>query len=571
MSLRPPPSPSLVTREAAATLPRWLLWAVCAAWVMPGLIGRDPWRGVDVTTHAVMLAMAEGRTLWWAPQIGGIAVDAVLLPHWLGAVSIIATGPWLGEALAARLPFMALLALTLVGVWHATRDFAQAPAARPLPLAFGGEAATDDYARALADGAALALVATLGLVDVGHQLSAEIAQMAAVAWLVQALAGLGWRSGTRIAAQATAALMLLSACGAPGTALALGACSAWLTWTCSPQHRQRITAVIGTATLGATLLGWWLDPPSWPAIADWSRGDAASLGRLFLWFLWPAWLPAVWTLWRWRHHLIQPHVALPLASVLTGLTVCALSARSDRALLLALPGTAILASFALPTLRRGTAAAIDWFSMLAATATACFIWLIYIAMQTGWPAKPASRVAVLAPLFEPSFNPVTLAVASVATLAWLAAVRWRTGRHQAALWKSMVLPAGGITTCWLLLMTLWLPLVDHDRSPRTWLASMEPAIQAALHPKHAAEGNQGSKTCVAVVGLPLHLAASVEALGGHEVRIVPNARAAQSTGCRALLTSPPDEAAATALGWQTVARVSRPTRRQDVVVVMSAR
>ena len=36
---------------------------------------------------------------------------------------------------------------------------------------------------------------------------------------------------------------------------------------------------------------------------------------------------------------------------------------SDRALMLGLPALAVLAAFALPTLQRSTAAAIDWFSV----------------------------------------------------------------------------------------------------------------------------------------------------------------------------------------------------------------
>jgi 4-amino-4-deoxy-L-arabinose transferase-like glycosyltransferase len=53
-----------------------------------------------------------------------------------------------------------------------------------------------------------------------------------------------------------------------------------------------------------------------------------------------------------------------------------------------------------------------------------------------------------------------------ARLAWVWLVRWRTGRHREALWKSLVLPAGGVALCWLLLMTLWLPLLDYARSNR---------------------------------------------------------------------------------------------------------
>ena len=41
---------------------------------------------------------------------------------------------------------------------------------------------------------------------------------------------------------------------------------------------------------------------------------------------------------------------------------------------------------------------------------------------------------------------------------------WRTGRHRAALWKTLVLPAGGAALCWTLVMTLWLPPLDYARS-----------------------------------------------------------------------------------------------------------
>jgi hypothetical protein len=51
-----------------------------------------------------------------------------------------------------------------------------------------------------------------------------------------------------------------------------------------------------------------------------------------------------------------------------------------------------------------------------------------------------------------------------ASVAWMALVVWRTGAHRPALWKSLVLPAAGTTFCWLLLMTLWMPLLDFARS-----------------------------------------------------------------------------------------------------------
>jgi hypothetical protein len=85
-------------------------------------------------------------------------------------------------------------------------------------------------------------------------------------------------------------------------------------------------------------------------------------------------------------------------------------------------------------------------------------------MQTGFPAKPAANVAKLAPGFLPEFSALTFAFALLATLAWAWLVKWRIGRHRAAIWKSMVLPAAGAVLCWLLLMSLWLPLLNHARS-----------------------------------------------------------------------------------------------------------
>ena len=133
-------------------------------------------------------------------------------------------------------------------------------------------------------------------------------------------------------------------------------------------------------------------------------------------------------------------------------------------LLAASGGSTTLAAFALPTLSRSVAALIDWFTLLFFTGIAIFVWVIWIAMQTGFPAKPAANVAKLAPGFEPSFSLVAFLVALAATLVWAWLVQWRAGRHRAAIWKSLVLPAGGAALGWLLLMTLWMPLLDFARS-----------------------------------------------------------------------------------------------------------
>jgi hypothetical protein len=166
-------------------------------------------------------------------------------------------------------------------------------------------------------------------------------------------------------------------------------------------------------------------------------------------------------------------VGVTLASTLT-------SGAPDRTLLLGLPALAALAAFALPTLKRQMAALIDWFTLLFFSGCGFIIWVVWIAMQTGIPKQPAANVARLVPGFEHSFSSTPFLIATTATLAWTWLVKWRVGRHRSALWKSLVLPAGGAALCWLLLMTLWLPLLDFARSyaqlvQRASLAWQQPA------------------------------------------------------------------------------------------------
>jgi hypothetical protein len=196
--------------------------------------------------------------------------------------------------------------------------------------------------------------------------------------------------------------------------------------------------------------------------------DVHILAKLMLWFTWPAWPLALWSLWRWRAQLTQawryPHLGLPLWFVAVTVGATWLTGLSDRALLLALPGIAALAAFALPTMRRSLGALIDWFTLLFFSFCALTIWVIWVAMQTGFPAKPAANVARLAPGFLPEFSALAFGLGVLATLAWAWLVKWRIGHHRAALWKSMVLPASGAVLCWLLLMSLWLPLLNFARS-----------------------------------------------------------------------------------------------------------
>ena len=530
------------------------LLLLCAVYLLPGLVGRDPWRNADLSAFGQMVAIAEGRTAWWAPMLGGVPADTALLPHWLGAVFIAAGQGWLAPELAARLPFALLLMLTLALTWYTTLHLARTDAAQPVPFAFGGEADPVDYARAVADGAVLALMATLGLLQLGHETTPELGQLCAMALFIYALAAAPYRvARSRVAV--LAALPLLAGSGAPSMALAAGLGGLVVCALSRYAQVRAFTLWVATAMAAAALLAMLLGAWRWRVPGLVAAADLPLIARQWLWFMWPAWPLALWTLWRWRRQLAHRHLSVPLVAVLVALGANVAMAGSDRALMLGLPGMAVLAAFALPTLKRSAAAAIDWFSMCFFTLCAVTIWVIYVAMQTGVPAKPAANVLKLAPGFVTQFSLLALLLACAGTLAWVWLVRWRTGRHREALWKSLVLPAGGVALCWLLLMTLWLPLLDYARSPRPLVRRV-----AALVPADA---------CIAAPSLAPAAVAALEHFGRWRVDARdgapdgPCAYLLRVSRTRPLPQPPP--------GWMLVGEAKRPTDRDEVTQVFKRR
>jgi hypothetical protein len=543
-------NPALVSQRAAQRLPRLALWALCAAYLLPGLFGREPWKSADIVAFGYMANIASGAASWWEPTIAGVASGGAPLPYWLGALSIQALTPWLDAALAARIPFALLLGLALMLTWYATFHLARTDAAQPVAFAFGGEADAVDYARAIADGALLALIASLGLLQLGHETTPELSQLAGVALLLYALAASPYRPWKARAA-ALVALPVIAASNAPALAAVSGLIGVVLCLRSSYDAVRRFARWLAAGALLAVLLasleGLW----EWRIGAPRDAAEAWSMARLLVWFMWPAWPFALWTLWRWRHQLLNRHIAVPLGIGLVAVIASLAMRGSDRALMLALPPLAVLAAFALPTFARSTAAAIDWFSVFFFSAIALTIWVVYAAMHTGVPAKPAANVMRLAPGFEARFSVLALGAAVLATLAWLALVRWRTARHRDPLWKSLVLPASGVALSWLLLMTLWLPLLDYARGYRALLDRV-----AAHVPRSA---------CIAGSALPRAHQAALEVLGRWRVD---GAHDPSTSPCAFLLVVEPAGAApAPPEGWSFVARERRPTDRDETTAI----
>jgi len=150
--------------------------------------------------------------------------------------------------------------------------------------------------------------------------------------------------------------------------------------------------------------------------------------------------------------------------------------------------------------------------------------------------------------FEPQFGLVALVFATAATLAWMWLVRWRTAKHQHALWKSLVLPAGGVALCWLLLMTLWLPLADYVRSNRPLMARLQAALPAQIN-------------CLAAPGVSLSHLAAMELQSNwswHIDGVTPLA----ASRCDYLVQQSIGPSVPALAGWQLIAQLRRPSDRQ---------
>ncbi len=550
------PTPAIVPQEAVRRLPRAALLLLCAVYALSGFVGRAPWKSADMASFGYMRALAEGHSNWLQPQLLGQWPEVqALLPYWLGAWAMRAL-PGLEPDLAARLPFIALLCLAMASTWYAVYFLARAPLAQPVSFAFGGEAKPKDYACAVADGALLALLACMGLAQLGHETTPAVAQLAFSATTFLGLAALRWRPLTGRVALGLGALGL-SLSGAPAMALlfTLGAVAVqWRNRDADAQATQHSFPSLWMLGLGlaAALLAFWLDQwqwrISWPAPL-WPKWR--SILRFWLWFGWPAWPLAVWTLWRWRNRLWNRHMALPLWLCAVGFAA-SITSGGDRALLLALPALAALAAFALPTLSRSLAALIDWFTLLFFSFLALSAWVLWLAVHTGFPKQPAANMARLYPGFSPDDSVLTLSLALAATVGWLWLVRWRTGRHRAALWKSLVLPASGTVLSWLLMTSLGLPLMNYTRS-------YVPLNRQLLH----ALGPVG---CVEQHGLTRAQIAAFQFHGGLDLR-----NAQPQALCDALLVNAQSQStlaqAVNQRQWRWQESVRRPADDAEVILV----
>ncbi|HWV62323.1 MAG TPA: glycosyltransferase [Oxalicibacterium sp.] len=476
--------PVRLPASATLALPRWALFALCLLYILPGLIGRDPWKPDDATGFGIMWTMAHGSLAdWLAPNVAGLPMtEEGPLAFWLGALCIKLFGWLLGEPMAARMAPICFFLLGSASVWYGTYLLGRRSEAQPHKLAFGGQPEPRDFGRTLADGALLIYLGCLGLLVHSHSTTSEALQVSLIAFSLYTTARL---FESRSIASAAAfgivlGLLALTRGWTPSLALWIGVAA-----LASVRERGVLLRLILVALPLAALVsaGWyiaaWLSSTGMPAFEAWMAWNYAQVGapslptfqyfyKNVIWFAWPAWPFAIWAVYAWRRQRESLHITLPLTYFAVLLLLALLNPKGEETLLLPmLPMLAILAAFGLPTMKRGAINAVDWFSVMTLTTCAVFIWIGWIAKQTGWPAKLAQNAFKIAPGFKPEFSLLTFLFAAAATAAWIWIVYWRVSRRPSMLWRAVVLSSGGIILCWLLLMTLWLPWGNYIKSYAT--------------------------------------------------------------------------------------------------------
>ena len=472
----------IILDGTASPVKTTLFVILCIAWLLPGLVGHDPWKPDEAIAFGAIYDLISGGD-WLVPSIAGAPyLDYPPFYAWVGALCAQVFSPVLALHDGARLASGFFMASAMVFVALGAMRLVEGRAGRI---------------------SVLMLVGSLGLLLRGHEICTALPPLAGMSIALYGLIRLineprsaAWFIG------AGAALVGLSA-GVVPALLIFVIPLVLVLW--KPEWRKRdiyISLGIAFALALPAMLLWPLmliahggfDVRLWISAATGVHAfnpagrpfDAFYFVRILPWYALPALPVALWVWWRDRKHLGERiELALPLISfaiLLVGFTLLR-EPRDDVAMPLLLP-LILAAAQGLDRLPRGLASFIDWFGTVTFFFFALLLWTGWTAAVTGVPRGAARWVERQAPGYVHEISWLLFALALAITLLWLFAV-FRT-RHTNR--RAIVNWAAGITQVWVLTNLLWLPAIDHVRSYRNTAT----AIKASLPGKHR---------CIAQIGL----------------------------------------------------------------------
>ena len=444
-------------------------------WIIPGLVGRDPWTNDEGYTFGVVNNMVKTGDWVVSTVAGEPFMDKPPLYFATAAGLTRLLSPALQPRDAQRLASAIYLLLTLLFAGLAARELLGDRYLVPAVLILMGSTALQFFAHALITDTAL----LAGFAAAFYGLALAKRRAASGGFWIGTGAGIGFLSKGLLAPGVigvTAILLpvLFGTWRRRGYLLSLLiAAAASLPWLLIwPYALYRRAPELFEEWLWVQNLGRFFGSREWKAPL--LHGiQHLYLHRLALPVL-PLALLAVWRHRKtWREH---PVFQLPLVLLLVMLVVIGLSANTRA--LYTLP-------FLIP-LSVMAAAGVDGLSpraerIIAKSNVALFgimaaiLWTAWIVLVTGHPSALAQKLYDMQPDYRRAFIALHFAVAVAYTLAWAfaAARTLRLGSPAVASWTI------GVILVWCLVTTLWLPWIEAGSSYRKVFTSLKKALPAS--------------------------------------------------------------------------------------------
>ena len=440
-----------------------LLLVLCAIWLFTGLLGHSPWKPFESHTISTVKTILDTGNLI-APTS---ASDTDIANPPLYYLSAAATA----HVFAAVLPLHDAARLAS-GLWMV------------ITLLMIGMTGRELWGKGFGRQTTFVFIGSLGLVLSAHTLMPAVSTLAAIAIAFYALAlskrrpyrasillGLSMGTGFLSTGLQPLAIIVFTCITLP---------CLFSAWRSASYIKFLVVAIlIASPLLFAWPLicqhfypglfdHWWL-----ASLRQFRHGRHLYFLRTLLWYAWPALPLAVWGGWRYRKQLlIKPKFQLIITFFTVAWIVIGFGYKNEVFALPLLVPLTIMAGGCIESLKRGTASALNWFGLILFGLISGLIWLGWISMMTGNPAKLKERLLFLSGLVKLPFSLIAFTTALIVSLIWLLAIlrSQHSNRSGATNW------AIGMTAVWTLLMTLWLPMIDSARSYETIFTDLKQAL-----------------------------------------------------------------------------------------------
>ena len=450
------------------------LAALVAAWTLFGLVGHDPWKPDEAHYFGVVLDLLHGGD-WVVPTLAGEPwIEKPPLFYVVAAAFASAGKRFFALHDAARLS---------TGFFILVAAFFLASTAREL------------YGRVYGAAAVMLMLGCIGAVVRMHQLITDVALLAGIAIGMYGLAiskRALWTAGIALGVGAACAFLSKGLLG-PGwlaiTAMLMPVCKAWRT-------RRYIGVLVIAFVFAAVPAAFWmieLYDRSPELFYVWLVDN--NFGRFFgfvrlgvhnppgfyaytvIWYAVPC-LPLIasvaWTAWR-QHTLraLWEQIQLPAILAAVMLTVLSLASESRELYLMPIVLPLSLATAAsIEGLSRKATRVLSSFARVAFGGVALLLWLGWLALTTGTPHTVSDYLLSYQPAFVPTVRWARLALAICVTAVSATFLR----RHACTAGSALTQWTVGVTLCWALTATLWMPFLDAGKSYRDMVHSLAAAL-----------------------------------------------------------------------------------------------